>query len=176
MENVEQKDLQPQQHVDRLAEARAADQRSAASSQENQQDGEDEQTRANLLKNAGSLLSNVQILSDMPYFVALGAAMLKDLLDLIFVGSLPLIGTAITVCCSIFIAMMLFLAGTNSKTGKKARRLAKSKTFQKTMIRMLALIFGTVIEFVPGVDFFPVESMIVGIIYFWELRDRRNEA
>lgn len=126
------------------------------------------------LKSASSLLGQVHFLGDMPYVAALGAAMLKDLLDLVFVGSLPGMGTVITIICSIFIGMMIFLAGINDKTKRKARRLAKSKAFQKTVVRILALILGTVIEFVPGVDFFPVESAIVVIIYVWTLRDRRE--
>lgn len=123
---------------------------------------------------AVSLLGQINFLSDIPYAAALGAAMLKDLVDLAFIGSLPGIGTVITICCSIFIAMMFFLAGISEGTIKKARRLAKGKAFQKTVIRMLAIITGTTIEFLPGIDFFPVESAIVVIVYTWTLMDRKN--
>jgi len=52
---------------------------------------------------AFSLRKQVNIFDDMPYIIALIAALLKDALDLAFIGSLPGIGTVITICCSILI-------------------------------------------------------------------------
>lgn len=164
-------DLDENNHAERLDKARRGSDKSEA---EKAKELAKDAAKLATPMGAFSLLKQIDFLGDIPYAAALGAAILKDLLDLVFIGSLPGIGTVITICCSIFITMMFFLAGVNDNTAKKARRLAKSKTFQKTVIRMLAVITGTIIEFVPGIDFFPVESAIVAIVYTWTLMDRKK--
>lgn len=113
---------------------------------------------------AFSLLKQINLLSDMPYVAAIGAAILKDLLDLVFIGSLPGVGTAITICCSIFIFMMMILVGGRGKKGV-ASGIAK---------RAGVLLGGTLVEFMPGIDFFPVETATVLIIYVMTLSERKN--
>lgn len=165
-------------HVDRLAEAREKDEKSKT---EKKQSGGIKGV-ASAAKNiaevatpmgAFSLLGQINFIGDMPYVAALGAAMFKDLLDLTFLGSLPGVGTVLTICCSIFIGMMLYLSEVDGKTKKKARRIVKiikSRTGKKIAI----IIGGTILESVLGINFFPVESAIVIVIYALTLLDRKN--
>ncbi len=111
-----------------------------------------------------SLLKQIDFLGDIPYAAALGAAILKDLLDLVFIGSLPGLGTVITALCSIFIFMMMILVGAG---GKK-------KAVNGLLKRSGLLMVGTIVEFVPGVDFFPAETVTVAAIYVLTLLERKN--
>ncbi len=105
--------------------------------------------------------------SDIPiYGVAFMLAGLKDLLDLSFIGSLPVIGTAITFCISIAIGFILLFDGVSGFQRKIARRLTR---------RYLVLIVGTMIEgFLFGLNFFPFEMFTVVIIYWMSLVDRKK--
>ena len=105
--------------------------------------------------------------SDVPiYGTAMILAGLKDLLDLSFVGSLPVIGTVITFCVSIAIAFILMFDSNYGLQRKVARRLTK---------RFLVLIAGTMIEgFLFGLNFFPFEMFTVFIIYWMALADRKK--
>lgn len=116
-------------------------------------------------KGALQLMRNVHLLADMPYVAAFGAALLKDLLDFGFIGSLPLIGTVLTICASIFIFMMLLLSGSSG---------ARSKT--KGMLKkMLTLGGGTIVETFFGINFLPVEVLTVALIYYFELSGRMQQ-
>jgi hypothetical protein len=66
--------------------------------------------------------------------------------------------------CSIFIGMMILLSGNSGKN-------KKSKTVFK---KILMLGGGTLIEFIPGIDFFPVESATVLMLYVSVLSERAN--
>lgn len=86
-------------------------------------------------------------------------AVLKDLLDFVGIGSLPGIGTIITICCSILIFLLFFLIKSNSK-------LMDSKFVMK---RGVILLSGTIIEaFGFGINFLPIETMTVGLILFMD--------
>lgn len=111
-----------------------------------------------------SLLKQIDMFNDMPYFSALGAALIKDISDFIGIGSLPGIGTVITICCSIFIGMMMFLGGAGEK-----RKIAKG-----WIKKFLTLVGGTIVEILPGIDFLPVETMTAGLVYIWVLSDRKS--
>lgn len=115
---------------------------------------------------AFSLLGQIKFLADIPYAAALGAAILKDLLDLVFIGSLPGVGTVITILCSIFIFMMMLIVGSGDK----------KKAFSG-MFKKVGLIFGgTLVEFLPGLDFLPVETLTVAGIYYLTLTERMHNA
>jgi len=114
-----------------------------------------------------SLLSYVNIFGDWLYALAFCAALLKDLSDFIGIGSLPAIGTVITICISIFIGFMMLLANA----------LEKDRTlFQRTIIRYLILVFGTLLEILFGLNFVPWETFMVFIIYLFALAARKNSA
>lgn len=113
---------------------------------------------------AFSLMKQISPLSDIPYFAAFGAAILKDLSDLVLIGSLPGLGTAITIMCSIFIFMMMALVGAGEK-----RKLVNG-----LLKRGGILLTGTIIEFIPGLSFIPIETVTIVIIYFQVLSERKH--
>lgn len=101
---------------------------------------------------------------DWLYGIALSAALLKDILDLVALGSLPGIGTVITLMATITIWAVMIITG-NAFHAYKKRRL---------IIRYGVLIVGTLIEMVFGLDFIPVETAMVVYIYVSVLQDRRE--
>jgi len=106
------------------------------------------------------------IFKDWPYALALIAAVLKDIFDLIEVTG---IGYALvivfTFLCSIFIAMMMLLGG-----GSGTRRQ------QKIIRSWLILLSGTTAELIFGIDLLPIETLTVLIVYFLMLVDRKAAA
>jgi hypothetical protein len=103
----------------------------------------------------------------MPYIIALIAALLKDALDLAFIGSLPGIGTVITICCSILIFFMMLLSGSGQRR-KMARGMIK---------KGLLLLGGTIVEMIGfGINFFPIETFTVALVYLMELSERKKAA
>jgi len=113
-----------------------------------------------------SLAKQVRLFADIPYGVALAAAILKDLLDYIGVGSLPAIGTIITILVSILIGLMMLLAGSYD-TYRATRRI---------LLRYMILIGTTVSEFFFGLNFIPIETFGVILIYLIVLADRARTA
>jgi hypothetical protein len=111
-------------------------------------------------------MKQIDMLADMPYFFAIAAAVLKDISDFAFIGSLPGVGTAISICCSIFIGMMVYLGGSGEK-----RKVAKG-----WMKKVLALMGGTFAEILPGIDFIPVETIMAVAIYIMVLSERKNSG
>ena len=99
------------------------------------------------------------------YGAALSAALLKDILDFIGIGSLPAIGTVITICVSIFIFLMMLLAGASSKM----------KIATSIVRRYLILGVGTVIEFLFGLNFLPVMTLTVLVIWLMAAAETKQE-
>lgn len=112
---------------------------------------------------AASLWKYVEPISDLPFAAALGGAMLKDLLDLATFETviLPMI---FSMLCSIFIFMMLLLAGAGGKR----------KTANKILQKILIIIGGGMVDGIPGLDFLPIETITVIIIYMLTLMERRD--
>ncbi len=117
------------------------------------------------LASAASLWKYVDLITDMPIIGAFGAALLKDLLDLVTFETviLPML---FAVLCSIFIFMMLLLIGANGK------KKGASKMIQK----MLFLVGGGIADGVPGLDFLPIETATVGAVYYTTLVERKDAA
>ena len=131
-----------------------------------QPSGNNADTAKNLAKaatpmGAFSALKKIDFLKDMPYFCAFGFAILKDILDFVFAETV-ILSILFSILCSIFIFMMLMLAGSSGKR----------KGTQGLVKKSLTLIGGGVIDSVPGVDFLPVETVTVGIIYYMALAER----
>lgn len=96
------------------------------------------------------------------YMPALLIALMKDLLDLTFIGSLPGIGTVVTFCFSILIFFLLMLAGSGQNY-----TLAK---------KGLLLLVGTVAEGILfGLNFLPIETMTVFLIYRGDKKAGKKE-
>ncbi|MFZ1654786.1 MAG: hypothetical protein WBO92_00180 [Candidatus Moraniibacteriota bacterium] len=86
-------------------------------------------------------------------------ALFKDLLDLVGLGSLPLIGTVVTLCFSSLIFMLLFLFDRSGGRGNK--KLAQG----------MVMIFGTLIEGLGFVlNFLPLETLTVIFLYIISYR------
>lgn len=101
---------------------------------------------------------------DWLYGIALSAALLKDILDLVAIGSLPGIGTVITLMATITIWAVMIITGSAFKAIKK-RRL---------VMRYGVLAAGTLIEILFGLNFVPVETAMVVYIFVSALEDRRD--
>lgn len=86
-------------------------------------------------------------------------ALLKDLLDLVGIGSLPGIGTIITFCISILIFLLFFLIKSNSK-------LVDSRFIMK---RGVVLLLGSMVEgFAFGLNFLPIETITIFVIFMMD--------
>lgn len=115
-----------------------------------------------------SLIGKMHFLTDIPYFLAIMAALLKDGLDLVGVGSLPGIGTAITTCDSFFTMAMMFLGNVMHKEHDRT-------IFQSILLKQVGvLIFTTIIEFIFGIDLAPFQTVGVVFIYAFALAARKG--
>lgn len=103
-------------------------------------------------------------IGDWPYFVAWLLALFKDLLDLVGVGSLPAVGTAITICVSIAVYFLSLLVDTG-----------RSKMVTKTFTRVIILLSGTTVELFFGLNFIPWETVAVSMMYLLILQERKTE-
>ncbi len=112
----------------------------------------------------GSLSQHINPLWDWLYAIALALAILKDLVDLVGIGSLPLIGTVITILISLSLGSIMLLVGGYSKK-KMARSIAK---------RYGTLFGGTMIEFLFGVNVLPIETLTIIIVYVLTLKERQE--
>lgn len=93
------------------------------------------------------------------YAPALMVALLKDLLDLVGIGSLPAIGTVITICFSLLIFLLLLLTRANHKL-IDARFIIKMG---------VVLLLGSIVEgFAFGLNFLPIETIVILIIYLMD--------
>jgi hypothetical protein len=92
------------------------------------------------------------------YMPAFSVAIFKDVLDWVGIGSLPAIGTVITIVCSILIFTLLLLFRAN-------KQLADSRF----ILRMFTIIvIATLFEFLFGINFLPIETISVYLVYFMD--------
>lgn len=102
---------------------------------------------------------NVSFFSYMP---ALLVALMKDILDLVFIGSLPGIGTIVTFCFSLLIFFLLMLAGSGTSYS-----LARKGAL---------LLAGTLAEGVLfGLNFLPIETITIFLIYRGDKRASKKQ-
>ncbi len=114
-----------------------------------------------------SLFFQMSIFTDWMYGVALLAAVLKDILDLLEVtGIWYIIVIVLTFCVSIFIALMMLLGNSVNGVGKGQRKMIKS---------WLVLLAGTSAELIFGIDLLPIETLTVIIIYLMLLSARKTQ-
>lgn len=99
---------------------------------------------------------------DWLYGIALSAALLKDIVDLVGIGSLPVIGTVITLMATITIFAVMLITG---------------NFFKKRWAKKIGVVFlGTAVEIIFGLNFLPVETAVVIIVFYLALDDRRKAA
>lgn len=88
------------------------------------------------------------------YSFVLMIALLKDLLDLVLLGSLPGIGTVVTMCFTFFIWLLLFVF---DRSGGRHN----SKMFRGVTLLLVGLVEG--LGF--GLNFIPIETLTVILLY-----------
>jgi hypothetical protein len=167
-----------QQKQQELEAARRADQRKKArenlkkySTGKNKGMAQDTLRDAKNLASAvtpwGALALMTQIsIGDWMYFLALLAAILKDILDLIeFAGITYVIVIVITFLVSIFIGMMMLLGSFSHGQGRRQQKIIRS---------WLMLMTGTTAEMIFGINILPIETITVLIIWGFVLVARKE--
>ena len=86
---------------------------------------------------------------------AIGLALLNDFLDVLVVGSIPIIGDAVDVLTGFILFMFLLNIGGNIRI--KVR---------------VAIILANFFELIPFVDFIPVWT--ISILYAWHITNKRG--
>lgn len=104
---------------------------------------------------------------EKPSFLLFGGlaliGLLKDTLDLIGIGSLPVLGTAITLCFSFFSFMLLLLFDRSGGRGNK--RLAQG----------MVVTFGTLVEGIGFViNFLPLQTLTAVFLYIISYKSWKN--
>jgi len=119
---------------------------------------------ANAAKSGLALLRHIDMFKDWLFLLAFFAALLKDISDFALIGSFPGWGTVISLCCSILIFFLILLAGAGEKR-------SSTKAMVKKIMTMMG---GTLAEFLPGINFLPIETIIVIYIYIIVLAERKT--
>jgi hypothetical protein len=128
-------------------------------------------TAKQVLKGGGvstavSLFAQMKPLNDWMYFLAIMMAMLKDILDILTLsGVLYILVIVITFLTSIFIALMMILGEFSTGIGRQK---------QKMIRKWLVLLFGTTSEMIIGLNFLPITTLTVAIVYALVLLERKN--
>lgn len=158
-----------EQHAQNLRAARSASVPSAKNIKSSIQNAKKNLKAA---VNAGALMAHIDPFMDWLFGIALIFAIIKDVLDYVDtaldaiggVGEILIIIT--TLICSMAIGFIMLLTGSNGKT-KMARTIIR---------RFLILVGGTIIEFIPGVDLLPIESLVVIVVVWMTLVERKRAA
>lgn len=159
-DNYEEQNSESGNHASRLDQARN---RTAKTEEAKARDAIGDAASAATPMGAFSLLKQVNPMTDMPYVAAMGSAMIKDLSDLVLFETV-ILPVLFSMMCSIFIFMMLLLVG----------NVGKKKGANKFLKKIGFLLAGAVADSVPGINFFPTETLTVATIYFLELSERKH--
>lgn len=155
--------MSEQQHADNLNASRAASLKNPTQQLKKQIPGPLE---------SFTLLKYLDPFMDWLFGIALIFAVLKDIFDIINnalvaaggVGWLLII--IFTTFCSLIIFFIMLITGASGKT-KIARNIAK---------RIALLIATTLAEYLPAIDLLPLETLVVIIIFYMTLKERKNSA
>lgn len=116
--------------------------------------------RGGMKNEQGQGVNRVAFTGEKPsVFLYLGVgmvALLKDLLDLAGIGSLPGIGFVVTACFTFLIWMLLTLFDRSSQGAKSNIQITRG---------LVVLGIGLVEAIGFGLNFFPIETMMVIILY-----------
>lgn len=106
----------------------------------------------------GRSIRHAKFTGEKPSFLLYGGvgliAILKDLLDLIGIGSLPGIGWVVTFCFTFLIWMLLTLFDRSG--GKSNIKLIRG---------LVTIVFGLIEAVGFGLNFFPIETAMVVVLY-----------
>ena len=90
------------------------------------------------------------------YFGVSLIALFKDLLDFVGIGSLPAIGTVITICLTFLIWILLAVFDNSSKNTRYNIKLIRG---------LVVIAFGLVEAIGFGLNFLPIETVMVFVLY-----------
>ncbi|PIP26417.1 MAG: hypothetical protein COX31_02565 [Candidatus Moranbacteria bacterium CG23_combo_of_CG06-09_8_20_14_all_40_16] len=113
-----------------------------------------------------SLMKYFDPFMDWLYGIALCFALFKDISDFVGLGSLPVIGTLVTFGVSFIIGMIMFITGSGGKR-KSTQRMAKALAK-----RYGTLVAGSAVEMFFGLNFFPIETLTVALVFYLTLQER----
>ena len=120
------------------------------------------------------LLKQIDLVNDWPFFfILLPFAALKDLFDIAFAALVP-IGVAISFLGSICIALLTVLVFLLIGAGFKSFTMKKQAT--RMLSRISLITGGTVVEFIPGLDWFPFEIGMALMAYLLILLERVQDS
>ncbi len=83
-------------------------------------------------------------------------ALLKDLLDLVGIGSLPAIGTIVTICFTFLIWILLSVFDRSSRGTRSNMQVTRG---------LVVIFFGMVEALGFGLNFLPIETAMVFVLY-----------
>lgn len=158
---------EPQNHADNLKAARSASFRNSVRN-----------TRKNIkaAANVVSLMGYIEPFTDWLFGIALILAIIKDIFDIVnnaliaaFGIGIPLI-VVFTAIVSLAIGAIMLLTGSSGK-----RRTAKKITRGITK-RIILLLSASSVEAVPAISLVPLESLIVVVIFWMTLVERKKNA
>ncbi|OGI14635.1 MAG: hypothetical protein A2878_00110 [Candidatus Moranbacteria bacterium RIFCSPHIGHO2_01_FULL_54_31] len=108
----------------------------------------------------GRIAANAKFTGEKPSaFLYLGASMialLKDLLDFVGVGSLPAIGTVVTICFTFLIWILLAVFDRSSQNTRGNMQLTRG---------LVVIGFGIIEALGFGLNFLPLETTMVIVLY-----------
>ncbi|MDP1619833.1 MAG: hypothetical protein Q8L11_02765 [Candidatus Moranbacteria bacterium] len=126
--------------------------------------------------NVVSLTAYLEPFTDWLFGIALILAIIKDIFDLVnnaliaaFGIGIPLI-VVFTAIVSLAIGFIMLLTGSSGKR-KTAKKIA-----QGLLKRFLLLVGASAIEAVPAISLLPLESLVVIIIFWLTLVERKKNA
>lgn len=158
--------MSEQQHADNLNASRADSlKNSAGNARKNIQ-------TAKNAANVASLMQYIDPFMDWLFGIALAFAILKDILDILNTALIAAGGVGwflimlFTGACSLAIFFIMLITGASGKTGM-AKGIAK---------RIVALLVATGAEMIPGIGLLPMESIVVIIILWMTLAERKTAA
>lgn len=157
---------QEQEHSKNLTQARNED-KNTKSNPIKKQANAPKKTVRQMISMVTSILSSIEI-RDVFFMFAIMMAMLKDISDYVGIGSLPLIGTAITLMASITITVGILVSGNVKMFSKKDSKFATKKAIRKWLI----LFGGTLMEIVFGINFLPIETIVAVLTFGLTLLER----
>jgi hypothetical protein len=157
-----------QEHKQNLEQARNDDKEATkqdgSASEKNRKNNKKRKSIKEAISLVTSILSSIEI-RDVFFVVAIMAAMLKDISDYVAIGSLPLIGTALTLMASITIIVGMLVSGSY-----KSRK--KNKALKGSIKKWMILGGGTLMEIVFGINFLPMETITALLTFGLTLMER----
>jgi hypothetical protein len=123
----------------------------------------------NLAKETLSSLKHIEITDYLFVGMALSSAIIKDILDYTPLG-LPGLSAVLTFAASFMIFGCMYIAGSSTSSAKI--KASVGGPFKKYG----ALVAGSLAEMIIGIEFLPIETMVVIYMYWLVLRERQSAA